>query len=162
VGATAGSRSEVYLRAGKVSALAWGEFRPICVRKHRRIASSTAFRTPDSGRLRTEAPVYFQRESEGPGFWCITRYEDVRHASRDPRRFLSWLGGTNLEDPPGDGLEKVRAIMLNMDPPRHVKLRRMVQRAFTPRTTHSASVSSSSRRSLRIHRNPRAADSQGR
>jgi len=83
--------------------------------------------------LRAEAPVYFHEERDGPGFWCLTRYDDVKQVSRNPRVFSSWLGGTNLLDLPEPDLNAVRAIMLNMDPPQHVKFRRLVQRGFTPR-----------------------------
>jgi cholest-4-en-3-one 26-monooxygenase len=84
-------------------------------------------------RLRAEAPVYFHPEPDGPGFWCITKYQDLRHVSRNPRLFSSWQGGTNIEDREGEGLERLRLIMINMDPPQHVKFRRTVQRSFTPR-----------------------------
>jgi cholest-4-en-3-one 26-monooxygenase len=83
--------------------------------------------------LRREAPVYFHDEREGPGFWCVTRHEDLKHVSRNPSIFSSALGGTTLQDLPEEDLAAVRAIMLNMDPPQHVKFRRVVSRAFTPR-----------------------------
>jgi cholest-4-en-3-one 26-monooxygenase len=85
-------------------------------------------------RLRREAPVHFHGETGGPGFWCITKYEDVRQVSRNPRVFSSWLGGTNITDRGEEQLGRLRAILLNMDPPQHVKFRRMVQKAFTPRS----------------------------
>ena len=88
-------------------------------------------------KLRAEAPVYFHPEPDGPGFWCVTRYDDLRQISRNPRVFSSWLGGTNIEDPPADRLGGMRAIMLNMDPPQHVKFRRTVQKSFTPRLIES-------------------------
>jgi cholest-4-en-3-one 26-monooxygenase len=89
-------------------------------------------------RLRAEAPVYFHPEPDGgPGFWCITKYDDLRQISRNPRVFSSWLGGTNIPDQPEAGLAGLRAIMLNMDPPQHVKFRRTVQRSFTPRLIES-------------------------
>ena len=83
-------------------------------------------------RLRAEAPVYFHPERDGPGFWCITKYEDLKAVSRDPATFSSARGGTNIHTPPADALERSRAIMLNMDPPLHVKLRRLVRHGFTP------------------------------
>jgi cholest-4-en-3-one 26-monooxygenase len=88
-------------------------------------------------RLRREAPVYWHPEPEGPGFWVLTRWEDVKRVSRDPRLFSSYAAGTNLQDLDATGLAKVRAIMLNMDPPQHVKFRRTVQRAFTPRAVEA-------------------------
>src|SRR5659263_593249 len=53
---------------------------------------------------------------------------------RTPREFSSWLGGTQIRDPatPAD-LAYVRRMMLNMDPPEHSRLRRLLGRAFTAR-----------------------------
>jgi cholest-4-en-3-one 26-monooxygenase len=85
-------------------------------------------------KLRAEAPVYFHPEQNGGrGFWVVTKHEDLKLISRNPRIFSSWLGGTNIPDPPEQALAGLRAIMLNMDPPQHVKFRRTVQRSFTPR-----------------------------
>jgi cholest-4-en-3-one 26-monooxygenase len=91
--------------------------------------------------LRAECPVAWHPESQpgpdgtecGPGFWAVTKYEDVRHISRSPRLFSSWQGGTNIHDLSDENLPRIQAIMLNMDPPQHVKYRRLVQKGFTPR-----------------------------
>jgi len=85
--------------------------------------------------LRERAPVYWHpgNATVGNGFWCVTRYEDVKEVSRNPQVYSSERGGTNIPDMPEEGLQQVRAIMLNMDPPRHVQYRRLVQRGFTPR-----------------------------
>ncbi len=82
--------------------------------------------------LRAKDPVHWHEEKNGPGFWCITKYEDVKTISRNPMLFSSWLGGTNIEDRDEASLAGLRMIMLNMDPPQHVKFRRIVQRGFTP------------------------------
>jgi cytochrome P450 len=89
--------------------------------------------------LREHHPVCRQEEHrvgdwpEGPGFWAVTRHADVAHVLRSPREFSSWLGATQIRDPaPGD-LPFIRRTMLNMDPPDHGRLRRVVSRAFTPR-----------------------------
>src|SRR5262249_22367815 len=69
-----------------------------------------------------------------PGFWNVTRYEDVLTISRDPATFISGQGislGTNPEDPgPAAGLGKM---LIVTDPPRHVRLRRLVDKGVTPR-----------------------------
>jgi cytochrome P450 len=83
--------------------------------------------------LRREAPVSWNREPDGSGFWVLTRYDDVKQVSRDATTFSSAEGGTNIRTPPAMDMEGLRAIMLNMDPPRHGKYRRLVQRRFTPR-----------------------------
>lgn len=83
--------------------------------------------------LRREAPVYWHPEKDGPGFWAITKYEDLKHVSRNPQLFSSARQGTLREDPPPQDLPYVQAIMLNMDPPQHRQYRALVSRAFTPR-----------------------------
>ncbi len=83
-------------------------------------------------RLRAEAPVYWQPEPKGPGFWSITRHEDVVRVSKDPKRFSSEVGGTSLEDLEPEHVE-ARKSMIDMDPPRHYKLRALINKRFLPR-----------------------------
>jgi cholest-4-en-3-one 26-monooxygenase len=84
-------------------------------------------------RLRAETPVaYFPEPNGGRGFWAVTRHADVVHVSKHPELFSS-TDGTNIEDHDGEALAKLQTIMLNMDPPQHVKYRRLVKRGFTPR-----------------------------
>jgi cytochrome P450 len=82
--------------------------------------------------LRREDPVHFNPEPDGPGFWAVTRYEDIRAIHRDPATFSSELGGITLEDLSQDELE-ARKSMIDLDPPRHDELRAIVNRRFTPR-----------------------------
>ncbi len=84
-------------------------------------------------RLRTEAPVYWHPEPDGRGFWAITRYDDLMAISKDPLTFSSARGGTNLFDVPEGDLATIRLLMLNMDPPKHNKFRRLVSTGFTAR-----------------------------
>ncbi|HXC51884.1 MAG TPA: cytochrome P450 [Candidatus Limnocylindrales bacterium] len=88
--------------------------------------------------LRREDPVHWndtrhEVERNGRGFWNITKYEDVKMMSRNPLLFSSWEGGTNIFELSGDDLHGSRSMMLNMDPPQHVKYRRLVAHNFTPR-----------------------------
>jgi cholest-4-en-3-one 26-monooxygenase len=83
--------------------------------------------------LRHEAPVCWHEERNGAGHWAVTRYEDLKFVSRNPALFSSWQGGTILRELTDQQMEGTRALMLNMDPPQHVKYRRLVQRGFTPR-----------------------------
>ena len=82
-------------------------------------------------KLRREAPVYWHEEREGPGFWVISKYDDLKAISRSPQVFCS-SQGTNIETLPPEDMAQMQLIMLNMDPPKHVKFRRLVQRGFTP------------------------------
>jgi cholest-4-en-3-one 26-monooxygenase len=85
-------------------------------------------------RLRTEAPVYWQPERNGGrGFWAITRYDDLMTVSKDPATFSSARGGTNIFEVTEADLSTLRLLMLNMDPPKHNKFRRLVSTGFTAR-----------------------------
>ena len=90
-------------------------------------------------KLRDTDPVSWQPEPEvlgwpaGPGYWAVTRYADVRYVLRTPELFSSSLGATQIRDPdPGD-LDFIRRMILNMDPPEHNRLRRIVTAVFTRR-----------------------------
>jgi cytochrome P450 len=92
-------------------------------------------------KLRAERPVSFHEEPEfigfpkGPGFWSLVRYDDVVRASRDSETFISGRG-SNIGDLPVELLEFFGS-MINMDAPRHTKLRKLVNRGFTPRMVAS-------------------------
>ncbi len=77
---------------------------------------------PWYARLRDEAPVYHVAEHH---FWAISRYDDVFAAVRTPERFSS-AEGIAIERTAGI------PIMIAMDPPDHTRLRRLVQKEFTP------------------------------
>src|SRR5215468_726926 len=83
--------------------------------------------------LRREAPVYWHEEPDGPGFWAITKYHDLKFVSKNPGLFSSARQGTLRQDPPANDLPAVHSIMLNMDPPQHRQYRTLVNQAFTPR-----------------------------
>ncbi len=83
-------------------------------------------------RLRAEAPIVWNPESDGPGFFAITRHAHAVRISRDPHSFSSH-SGTNIRDHAPDDLVHIQAQLVNMDPPQHVKYRQLVRRGFTPR-----------------------------
>ncbi|MYG98464.1 MAG: cytochrome P450, partial [Acidimicrobiaceae bacterium] len=86
-------------------------------------------------RLRREDPVHWTPETEGSGFWSITRYRDALAVSRDVETFTS-SRGIRLEEMDDDELE-ARRTMMELDPPEHTRLRRLVNRGFTRRTVES-------------------------
>ncbi len=83
--------------------------------------------------LRREAPVFWHPEPNGTGFWAITKHEDVRLVSRDVETFSSELGSTFIPDQTEEALAQIRLTILNMDPPKHHRYRRLVSRGFTPK-----------------------------
>jgi cytochrome P450 len=90
-------------------------------------------------RLRDEAPVLW---NPATGQWLIARHADVDRLLRDRRLGRTYLHkATHAEfgrpDPPAWHApfhELNDAGMLDREPPDHTRLRRLVQRAFTPRT----------------------------
>ena len=82
----------------------------------------TLFREPD----------YIPGLPAGAGFYAIARHADVLEISRQPELFCSGQGATTINDMPVEMLEFYGS-MINMDDPRHARLRRIVFRSFTPR-----------------------------
>ena len=68
-----------------------------------------------------------------PGFWAVTRHEDVAHVSRHPELFSSAQRLALFGEVPETQIELQRLMMLNMDPPQHTRQRAFVNRGFTPR-----------------------------
>jgi cholest-4-en-3-one 26-monooxygenase len=79
--------------------------------------------------LRENDPVHFQEEKDGRGFWCITRHADVVKASKEFRHFSSEPNTFTTKDPPDAGID---LMMINMDPPKHTRLRSIVSKGFHP------------------------------
>ena len=77
-------------------------------------------------RLRAEAPIYWHEEDLDfePGFWALTKHEDIIQVSKDPKTFSSAVGGhlMTMGDPETIDPAAVAAIignMIGMDPPEH-------------------------------------------
>jgi len=100
-------------------------------------------------RLRRDDPVAWTPEPfGGPGFWSVTKYDDIQFVSKNPKLFSSdqQLGGITLESPQmranreGRNLadDEISSVfeagrsMIAMDPPDHNAHRRMVAPGFTP------------------------------
>jgi len=85
--------------------------------------------------LRQQCPVSYQGgvAAHLRDFWAITRRDDLDFVSKNPDKFSSSM---NLAHPaPGgddpESLELMRQLIINMDPPQHIKYRRVVRNAFT-------------------------------
>lgn len=83
--------------------------------------------------LRKSDPVCWQPMSGEPGFWAVLRHADVVHVARHPEIFSSHAGGITVEDVHGSTLDRVRTMLLAMDPPRHQTYRAPVSVHFRPR-----------------------------
>ncbi|MGW1492431.1 cytochrome P450 family protein [Streptomyces sp. NPDC002402] len=89
--------------------------------------------------LREHAPVHRTRLPSGVEAWLVTRYADARQALADPRLSKNPAhhdepahakGKTGI---PGERKAELMTHLLNIDPPDHTRLRRLVSKAFTPR-----------------------------
>ncbi len=95
--------------------------------------------------LRREAPISFHEPLESPGVesgaghWALTKFEDVHYASRHPHIFSSSPSIT-INDANPDVSEYFGS-MIVMDDPRHLRLRNIVSRAFTPRVVANTETS---------------------
>jgi cytochrome P450 len=87
--------------------------------------------------LRRERPISWHDEPEipilpkGPGFWAVSKHADILEVSRQPEIFCSGRGSNVGDMPPA--FNEFFGSMINMDDPRHARLRRIVSRGFTPR-----------------------------
>jgi cytochrome P450 len=90
--------------------------------------------------LRRDKPVSFHKEFEpppnvplprGPGYWALTRHAEILAASRNAELFCSGKG-SQIPDLP-EAMNEFFGSMINMDDPKHGRLRRIVSRGFTPR-----------------------------
>ena len=83
---------------------------------------------PMFGRLREEAPLYYNEEYD---FYAVSRYEDVERGLQDRDTFISGKGvvleyiKANLETPKG--------VFIFEDPPLHTIHRKLLTRVFTPK-----------------------------
>ncbi|WP_282777746.1 cytochrome P450 [Nocardia sp. CC201C] len=94
--------------------------------------------------LRRTAPVWWNAQTpeqaapfEDGGYWVISRLEDVKEISRHPDLFSSNEKGAIIRIPGDSTPEQLdltrNALLVNMDPPKHTKIRRIISKGFTPR-----------------------------
>jgi cytochrome P450 len=86
--------------------------------------------------LRANSPVFWHhgdRERGWPGFWALTRHEDVVHVSRNPEIFSSHERLSLFAELSDEDLALQQMMMLNQDPPEHTRRRGIVNRGFSPR-----------------------------
>jgi cytochrome P450 len=82
---------------------------------------------PDYKWMRDNDPAHY---SEVEDVWVLTRYQDVENAFRDHKTWSSQRRGNLLNDLP----QRVGKTLGTTDPPIHTFARRLVNKAFTPRT----------------------------
>lgn len=97
---------------------------------------------PAYERLRAEAPILYD---EATDHWLVTRYDDVNAMLRDRRFGRTYLHVATHEeigrDTPPESLDPfwhlISSGILDMEPPDHTRVRRLVSKAFSPRMVES-------------------------
>lgn len=108
----------------------------------RLLVPAAARRLEAFARLRErESPAFFPELKlpfikTGPGYYALARHADVVEASRTPEIFSSEPCSNSIADLPRY-MARYFGSMINMDDPRHAKIRRIVSRAFTPASSPS-------------------------
>ena len=83
--------------------------------------------------LRDNDPVAWHEEPDGPGYWVLTRFDDVVSANRNWELYSNSFKGSSIEEARSDEeLIARRRMFVNQDPPEHTRYRKLVSAAFTP------------------------------
>ncbi|WP_329011723.1 cytochrome P450 family protein [Streptomyces sp. NBC_01601] len=89
--------------------------------------------------LREHAPVRWTKLPSGVEAWLVTRYDDAKQAladqrlSKNPAHHAETAQAKGKTGIPGERKADLMTHLLNIDPPDHTRLRRLVSKAFTPR-----------------------------
>lgn len=106
-------------------------------------------RTPvdEFAALRRTAPVWWNAQSDemsvpyhDGGLWVVTRHRDIREISRQPQLFSSNENGAIIRYPgimDAETFEATKTMLINMDPPKHTKVRSIINKGFTPRAVEN-------------------------
>jgi cholest-4-en-3-one 26-monooxygenase len=84
--------------------------------------------------LRGQAPVFRNPDPQVPeGHWAVTRHADVVYVARHPELFSSEEKGSQPQEFDEVAIDVQRRMMIHQDPPKHSRVRTLVNRGFTPR-----------------------------
>ncbi len=111
--------------------------------------------------LRRSAPVWWNAqtdESSGGfrdgGYWVVTKHEDIKHISRNSELFSTQRKGAVIRLPgeiTPEQIEATEALLLNMDPPKHTKIRRIISKGFSPRAVEGLRAALTERAAAIVH-----------
>ncbi|MGW6728555.1 cytochrome P450 [Nocardia sp. NPDC055029] len=111
--------------------------------------------------LRRTAPVWWNPQTDAQsggfrdgGYWVVTKHEDIKEISRNPDLFSSQRKGSVIRLPgevTPEQIELTGALLLNMDPPKHTKIRRIVAKGFTPRAVEGLRAALAERAAAIVH-----------
>ena len=83
--------------------------------------------------IRESGPVHWMDGSyEGVPYWLVTGRDEIDFVSKNPKIFSSEARTALSEEWDEELLPLQRQMIINMDPPRQLKYRKIVRAAFTP------------------------------
>ncbi|NEW50698.1 cytochrome P450 [Nocardia cyriacigeorgica] len=111
--------------------------------------------------LRRTAPVWWNAQSDDTsggfrdgGFWVVSKLADIKEISRNPELYSSQDKGAIIRLP-GDitpeQMSVTGALLVNMDPPKHSKIRRIISKGFTPRAVEGLRAALTERAAKIVH-----------
>ncbi|MGW4368353.1 cytochrome P450 [Nocardia takedensis] len=117
-------------------------------------------------RLRQTAPVWWNAQSDETsggfrdgGYWVVSKLADIKEISRHPELYSSERKGSIIRLP-GDidpeQMNQIGALLVNMDPPKHSKVRRIISKGFTPRAVEGLRAALAERAAKIVHEAKRA------
>lgn len=127
----AGRRSEPSMLTGELlrTALVANDYDPFA-------PAQAADPYPQYARARRNCPIFYSPVMRA---WMVTRYDDIVNITKDPTRFSSLESNRSTDEIPAE-VSEILALgftnvpgLVNNDPPRHTRLRRLANQAFTPR-----------------------------
>nr|WP_276514919.1 cytochrome P450 [Nocardia transvalensis] len=111
--------------------------------------------------LRSTAPVWWNAQTDEQsggfhdgGYWVVSKHEDIKEISRKPELFSSREKGAIIRLPgmiTADQIELTSALLINMDPPKHSKIRKIISKGFTPRAVEGLRAALAERAAAIVH-----------
>ncbi|WP_039797965.1 cytochrome P450 [Nocardia araoensis] len=111
--------------------------------------------------LRRTAPVWWNAQSDETsggfrdgGYWVVSKLADIKEISKHPELFSSERKGAIIRLPGDITPEQMAltgALLVNMDPPKHSKIRRIISKGFTPRAVESLRAALTERAARIVH-----------
>ncbi len=110
--------------------------------------------------LRKTAPVWWCPQPPGQsgyddgGYWVVSRLADIKEISKHPEVYSTRENTAIIRFNPEitrDEIEMQRMILINMDPPQHTKVRRIISKGFTPRAVENLRATLTERAERIVH-----------
>ncbi|WP_040866670.1 cytochrome P450 [Nocardia exalbida] len=111
--------------------------------------------------LRRTAPVWWNAQSDETsggfrdgGYWVVSKLADIKEISKHPELFSSERKGAIIRLPGDITPEQMAltgALLVNMDPPKHSKIRRIISKGFTPRAVENLRAALTDRAARIVH-----------